>query len=50
MKNLAALTSNRLAVGAPAPDFALETLDGRKVALHELRGSVVVLDFWATWC
>ena len=50
VKNLAALTSNRLVPGAPAPDFALETLDGRKVALHELRGSVVVLDFWATWC
>ena len=31
VKNLAALTSNRLAPGSPAPDFTLETLDGRKV-------------------
>lgn len=38
------------AVGQPAPDFTLETLDGRTVALKDLRGSVVVIDFWATWC
>jgi peroxiredoxin len=47
---LAELGSTSLAVGAKAPDFELETLDGNKVALHALRGSVVVLDFWATWC
>jgi peroxiredoxin/outer membrane lipoprotein-sorting protein len=36
--------------GRPAPDFQLQELSGRKVALKELRGHVVVLDFWATWC
>lgn len=37
-------------VGQPAPDFTLTALDGESVTLSELRGSVVVLDFWATWC
>ena len=36
--------------GEPAVDFTLKTLDGDSVALRSLRGSVVVLDFWATWC
>ncbi|MEM6333034.1 MAG: TlpA disulfide reductase family protein [Planctomycetota bacterium] len=36
--------------GAPAPDFTLATLDGDSVKLSDLAASVVVLDFWATWC
>ena len=36
--------------GAHAAGFALKTLDGESVALRNLAGSVVVLDFWATWC
>nr|PZN41797.1 MAG: hypothetical protein DIU70_06090 [Bacillota bacterium] len=36
--------------GEPAPDFALETLDGQVVRLSDLRGQVVLLNFWATWC
>ena len=37
--------------GQRASDFTLETLDGAKsVKLSELKGQVVLLDFWATWC
>ncbi|MGB5875161.1 MAG: redoxin domain-containing protein [Bacteroidota bacterium] len=37
-------------VNEPAIDFALKDLQGKTVRLSELRGKVVVLDFWATWC
>jgi peroxiredoxin/outer membrane lipoprotein-sorting protein len=36
--------------GERAANFTLKTLDGESVALQSLHGSVVVLDFWATWC
>lgn len=34
----------------PAPAFAVRDLDGRPITLDSLRGRVVLLDFWATWC
>ena len=37
-------------VGAAAPDFTLETFDGRKVVLSELKGKEVCILTWASWC
>ena len=34
----------------PAPDFVVEMLEGGDKALSDLKGKVVLLDFWATWC
>jgi cytochrome c biogenesis protein CcmG/thiol:disulfide interchange protein DsbE len=33
-----------------APDFTVKTLEGREITLSQLKGKVVLLDFWATWC
>ena len=36
--------------GKLAPNFLLETLDGKEMRLSDLRGQAVVINFWATWC
>ncbi len=37
-------------VQAPAPDFTLRSTEGRNLRLHEQRGQVVLVNFWASWC
>ena len=36
--------------GVPAPDFVLAARDGGKVRLADLKGDVVMINFWASWC
>lgn len=43
-------TQGGIRLGGPAPDFKLWTLQGKAVALSDYRGSVVFVNFWATWC
>ncbi|MBL6720346.1 MAG: TlpA family protein disulfide reductase [Planctomycetes bacterium] len=40
----------KIAVGETAPEWTLEDFSGKEHSLKELRGRVVLLDFWATWC
>ena len=37
-------------INSKAPDFTLSDLQGKSIALSSLKGKVVLLNFWATWC
>ena len=37
-------------VGETVPDFTLTTFEGEQISLADLKGKVVVLNFWASWC
>ncbi len=37
-------------VSGPAPNFTLKSLDGKNLKLSEMRGNVVLINFWASWC
>ena len=43
-------TTTAVVAGEMAPDFQLEDTKGNKVTLSALRGKVVMVNFWATWC
>jgi cytochrome c biogenesis protein CcmG/thiol:disulfide interchange protein DsbE len=42
--------ANILEIGQPAPPATLITLDGQHLSTADMRGQVVILTFWATWC
>jgi thiol-disulfide isomerase/thioredoxin len=44
------LEDPELARARMAPPFAVTTTDGQRIALDDLKGKVVLIDFWATWC
>jgi thiol-disulfide isomerase/thioredoxin len=37
-------------IGSRLPEFSVQDLQGREISLTDLRGKVVLIDFWATWC
>lgn len=39
-----------LKTGAAAPDFEVQSLEGKQITLDSLKGKPIMLDFWATWC
>jgi peroxiredoxin len=39
-----------LSMGNKAPEFSLKTAKGEKISLNDVKGKVVLLDFWASWC
>jgi peroxiredoxin len=42
--------SLRLAIGSVAPEIALPDPDGKVIALSSLKGNIILIDFWASWC
>lgn len=40
----------RAKIGNPAPKFTLVTYDKQKITLEDLKGEVIILNYWATWC
>ncbi len=45
-----ASSSEKKQARQPAPDFTVSTINGRTISLSALKGKVVIVNFWATWC
>lgn len=43
-------SSQKLTVGKPLPVFELQTADGKSIKSSSVKGKVVLIDFWASWC
>jgi len=43
-------TLEKVAIGQPAPDFTLNTPEGKPLSLSSFKGKVLIVDFWASWC
>jgi cytochrome c biogenesis protein CcmG/thiol:disulfide interchange protein DsbE len=50
MRRTGPLAAGQVGEGERAPDFALQTFDGQDLSLADMRGQVVVVNFWASWC
>ncbi len=44
------VTLEKVAIGQPAPDFTLNTPEGKALSLSSFKGKVLIVDFWASWC
>lgn len=47
---LLAVSARAESVSGPAPKFTLQTLEGKEVSLSDLKGQVIMINFWASWC
>lgn len=47
---LRSTTEGTVSIGEEVPDFTLHTFEGDEITLSDLRGKVVVVNFWASWC
>src|SRR4051812_41998219 len=47
---IAAVASAQPKIGALSPEITLKNLDGKDISLSSLKGKVVLIDFWASWC